>query len=146
MSFQNVKSKWVPEVKHYAPDTPMIMVGLKADMRGDTDIARLLESKGLKMVRAIRLCSSARRSCCVCVASRFAERVLNCCVLCCVCVPTKQVTAAEGAQRAKELGCQQYLECSAVTQDGLKQVFDTAIQSAIKKQADGKRKTKCTIL
>ena len=32
-SRENVKLKWVPEIKHHCPDVPIILVGLKADLR-----------------------------------------------------------------------------------------------------------------
>lgn len=32
-SLANVQSKWVPEVQHYRPGTPMILLGLKGDLR-----------------------------------------------------------------------------------------------------------------
>jgi GTPase SAR1 family protein len=32
-SFESVKEKWSPEVDHYVPDVPTILVGTKADLR-----------------------------------------------------------------------------------------------------------------
>lgn len=32
-SFESVKEKWSPEVEHYVPDVPTILVGTKADLR-----------------------------------------------------------------------------------------------------------------
>ena len=32
-SFQNIRSKWEPEIKHYCPNTPIVLVGLKNDLR-----------------------------------------------------------------------------------------------------------------
>jgi len=99
-SFDNVKSKWWPEIQHHAPDVPIILVGTKSDMRNDQGMISTLASKGLKMV-----------------------------------------TPEEGGARAKELSAVNYLECSALTQEGLKTVFDEAIRAAMnkktKKQAQG---------
>jgi small GTP-binding protein len=33
-SFENIRSKWVPEIRHYAPGVPILMVGMKGDLRG----------------------------------------------------------------------------------------------------------------
>ncbi len=33
-SFENVQSKWVPEVRHFCPNTPIVLVGLQCDLRG----------------------------------------------------------------------------------------------------------------
>ena len=34
-SFDNVRNKWVPEIRHYSPHTPIMVVGTKADLRND---------------------------------------------------------------------------------------------------------------
>jgi len=88
-SFDNIKAKWHPEINHHAPGVPLILVGTKADMRSDPDLANALHRKGL----------------------RFVER--------------------EAADKlAKEIGAVKYVECSALTQEGLKYVFDEAIRAS----------------
>ena len=44
------------------------------------------------------------------------------------------VTTEEGAEMAKGIGAVSYVECSAMTQEGLKNVFDDAIRAAMKKE------------
>ena len=34
-SLQNVKGKWFPEIRHYCPDAPIILVATKTDLRDD---------------------------------------------------------------------------------------------------------------
>ena len=34
-SFDNVRDKWVPEIRHYCPKVPMLLVGMKGDLRED---------------------------------------------------------------------------------------------------------------
>jgi len=103
-SFDNVKSKWYPEICHHAPGVPIILVGTKADMRNDHSMISTLASKGLKMV-----------------------------------------TQEEANARAKEIGAVSYMECSALTQEGLKSVFDEAIRASMTKK-NTKKKGGCIIL
>ncbi|KAH9759177.1 Rac-like GTP-binding protein 5 [Citrus sinensis] len=34
-SYENVAKKWIPELRHYAPGVPIILVGTKLDLRDD---------------------------------------------------------------------------------------------------------------
>jgi len=101
-SFENVKSKWHPEVRHFAPRAPIVLVGTKLDLRGDLGEIEKLDRMGQK----------------------FVEK-------------------SKAEELAREVGALEYWECSALTQDGLKHVFDRAIHFAINKP---KKKGKCTIL
>lgn len=47
---------------------------------------------------------------------------------------------------AKEVGATKYLECSALTQKGLKTVFDEAIRAVLCPVPRPKNKRKCLIL
>jgi len=103
-SFENVKSKWHPEIQHHCPGVPIILVGTKADLRGDKEMEEKLMQKGLNMV-----------------------------------------PAANAEQMAQQIGAIKYLECSALTQDGLKAVFDEAIRAALTPAKKTKSK-KCSLL
>ncbi|KAJ6240870.1 hypothetical protein M0813_23969 [Anaeramoeba flamelloides] len=46
-SFSNVKEKWIPEIKHYCEDLPIILVGTKIDLRNNQDTVQKLEEKNL---------------------------------------------------------------------------------------------------
>jgi len=105
-SFDNVKSKWYPEIQHHAPGVPIILVGTKSDLRNDSQTIAQLQSKGLRVI-----------------------------------------SLQEAQQRAKEIGAVNYLECSALTQEGLKAVFDEAIRAALEsKRKKPKKKDGCAIL
>ncbi|MBA0811657.1 hypothetical protein Gohar_003533 [Gossypium harknessii] len=34
-SYENVHKKWIPELRHYAPNVPIVLVGTKLDLRDD---------------------------------------------------------------------------------------------------------------
>jgi Ras-related C3 botulinum toxin substrate 1 len=82
-SFENVRAKWVPEIQHHCPTTPMLLVGTKLDMRDDKE-----------------------------TLNRLAEKKLA------------PISTEQGIQMAKEIRAVKYMECSALTQKGLKDVFD----------------------
>jgi len=103
-SFDNVKSKWWPEITHHCPGVPIILVGTKSDMRNDANMQSQLAQKGLRMV-----------------------------------------SVEEAQQRAREIGAVSYMECSALTQEGLKNVFDEAIRASLNKKAP-KQDSCCIIL
>ena len=41
-SLENIPKKWIPEVKHFCPDVPIILVGNKKDLRNDEKRKRIL--------------------------------------------------------------------------------------------------------
>jgi small GTP-binding protein len=98
-SFDNVKSKWYPEIQHHCPGVPIILVGTKTDLRNDQGTIAQLQSKGMSMV-----------------------------------------TAQQADERVKEIQAVQHMECSAMTQEGLKAVFDEAIRAALSKPVIKKKK------
>ncbi|ELP86043.1 RAC GTPase, putative [Entamoeba invadens IP1] len=49
-SFDNVSSKWQPEVVHHCPKTPCLLVGTKLDMREDKDQLKRLEEKKISPI------------------------------------------------------------------------------------------------
>lgn len=104
-SFENVRGKWFPEVKHHCPSTPVILVGTKTDLRDDMETIGKLKEKKL---------------------SPCSEQ--------------------QGMALAKEIGAVKYLECSALTQTGLKNVFDETIRAVLYPAPKPKRKKKCNLL
>jgi small GTP-binding protein len=112
-SFDNVPTKWIPEITHHAPDTPIILVGTKIDLREDPDtIDRLREHR------------------------------------------QAPIAYQQGVKMAEQIGAVKYLECSALTQKGLKNIFDEAIRAVLypaptkkgkKRRGKDKKKRRCSI-
>lgn len=89
-SFEHITHKWFPEVSHHCPETPIILVGNKIDLREDPDILRQLDE--LKQV---------------------------------------PITRTQGLGVAKKIGAIKYMECSAKTGKGLKEIFQTAAEVVV---------------
>jgi len=105
-SFENVSAKWYPEISHHCPNTPIILVGTKLDLRDDSETINRLREKGMS-----------------------------------------PITYEQGLTKAKEINAVKYLECSALTQKGLKNVFDEAIRAVIAPPPKQKKKKGgCTLL
>jgi len=57
------------------------------------------------------------------------------------------VSQVEGQELANELRAYKFVECSALTQHGLKNVFDDAIRCVLEQsQKPKKKKSRCVIL
>jgi len=49
-SLENVKTKWVPELQHHSPETPIVLCGTKSDLRKEGCVST---EQGKKMARDI---------------------------------------------------------------------------------------------
>lgn len=49
-SLENVPEKWVPEVRHFCPNVPFVLVGCKRDLRNDPNTIAELKKMGQKPV------------------------------------------------------------------------------------------------
>ncbi|KAF2904313.1 hypothetical protein ILUMI_01862 [Ignelater luminosus] len=81
-SYENVADKWAPEVKHFKPRSPIILVGTKTDLRNDPETYCLREEDGIKLKDSIRAkkyieCSSVTRQGIDDVFQEAVKAVLN---------------------------------------------------------------------
>lgn len=105
-SFENVRNKWYPELQHHAPNVPIIVVGLKLDLRNDKETLEKLRDKKLA-----------------------------------------PVSYQQGINITQTINAHKYMECSALTQQGLKNVFDEAIKIALyPTHKTIKKQNKCMLL
>eukprot|EP00731_Ephydatia_muelleri_P016014 Em0009g438a len=49
-SYENVRAKWYPEVSHHCPNTPIVLVGTKMDLRDDRDTVRTLKENHMSPI------------------------------------------------------------------------------------------------
>jgi len=50
-SYENVRAKWYTEVRHHCPNTPIILVGTKLDLRNDRTTLEKLAEKRLQPIK-----------------------------------------------------------------------------------------------
>jgi Ras-related C3 botulinum toxin substrate 1 len=44
-SFYNVKTKWIPEIRHHCPETPIVLIATKLDLREDGETLKRLKER-----------------------------------------------------------------------------------------------------
>jgi Ras-related C3 botulinum toxin substrate 1 len=49
-SYENVRTKWDPEVQHHSPNANVLVVGTKIDLREDPDTLQSLKEKNLEPI------------------------------------------------------------------------------------------------
>jgi len=81
-SFENAKVLWLPELRHFSRDVPIVLVGTKIDLREDEKTLKQLRDNNQSVI-----------------------------------------TRKMGEQLAKEIGAARYIECSALTNEGMKETF-----------------------
>jgi Ras family protein A len=101
-SLENIPEKWTPEVKHFCPNVPIILVGNKKDLRNDPNTIKEL-------------------------AKMKQEPVRN----------------EDGRSMAERINAFAYLECSAKTKEGVREVFETATRAAL--QVKKRHRRKCRL-
>ena len=89
-SYENVLTKWYPELSHHCPTTPIVLVGTKIDLREDEETVKRLKDKNLA-----------------------------------------PISYDQGLVMAREIKAAKYVECSSLTQKGLKGVFDEALRAVL---------------
>ena len=103
-SLENIPEKWTPEVRHFCPSVPIILVGNKKDLRNDENVKRELAK-----------------------------------------MKQEPVKSEEGSLMCERIKAYSYLECSAKTKEGVRDVFTTAARAALMTK-ERRNKRKCCIV
>ena len=90
-SFQNVKAKWVPEIRNHSQHTPIILVGTKLDLRNENSSLNKRERDKRK---------------------------------------EQPIKYSQSKKLAKKIGAIKYVECSALIQHSLNEVFEETVRAA----------------
>nr|XP_061799020.1 rho-related GTP-binding protein RhoV-like [Nerophis lumbriciformis] len=104
VSFHNIISKWIPQIRGQNPTTPIVLVGTQSDLCHNADVL-------------INLAQRRARP----VAPGLAKRL------------------------ARKIRAHDYMECSALTQHHLKDVFDCAIFAAMKHKHNAAKTKKMSL-
>merc|ERR1712018_974687 len=89
-SLDNIPEKWTPEVRHFCPNVPIILVGNKKDLRNDPNTIKELAK-----------------------------------------MKQEPVKPEDGRTMAEKINAFAYLECSAKSKEGVREVFETATRAAL---------------
>ena len=90
-SLENIPEKWTPEVKHFCPNVPIILVGNKKDLRNDSNTIKELGK-----------------------------------------MKQEPVKLEDGRAMAEKINAVCYMECSARTKGGVREVFEAATREGLK--------------
>lgn len=55
-SYENVANKWHPEIKYHCPNTPVVLVGTKGDLRSTENVDTITLKDCKKMKKKIKAC------------------------------------------------------------------------------------------
>ena len=102
-SLENIQAKWVPEVRHFCPNVPFLLIATKKDLRNDPATRATLAREKLEVIRP-----------------------------------------EQGKAMAEKVGAYAYLESSAKSREGVREVFLTATRAALQKKS--KRRGRCNLL
>ncbi|KAH9742773.1 Rac-like GTP binding protein [Citrus sinensis] len=62
-SYENISKKWIPELRHYAPTVPIVLVGTKQDLREDKQY--LINHPGATPITTAQVSLNKRQKCAV---------------------------------------------------------------------------------
>ncbi|KAL5230619.1 hypothetical protein ABZP36_029395 [Zizania latifolia] len=110
-SYENVLKKWMPELRRFAPNVPIVLVGTKLDLRDHR--AYLADHPGASVVTTAQVCSFVQT--CL-LHETLTGKLANC------------IHSSQGEELRKQIGAAAYIECSSKTQQNVKAVFDSAIK------------------
>jgi len=112
VSLANVRNRWYPEVRHFMPSVPIVLVGCKSDRRYESLALRnFAEWSQLKRLSVVE-----------CVSTDAGEAV------------------------AKAIGAKRFLECSAMLNTGVDDVFLACAEVALKEGGGRRQNAKCIIM
>ena len=109
-SFENIATKWHPEIKHHCPESPIVLVGMYSRFQSKVRLMCQLDDF-LMFVSGTKIDLRDDKE----TVAELARKGYS---------PIKREQALKVANKIKAYT---YVECSALTQKGLKQVRHSAV-------------------
>ena len=106
-SLENIPEKWTPEVKHFCPNVPIILVGNKKVIVVRSKIRKSLPN----IFQDLRNDPNTIKE-----LGKMKQ---------------EPVKPEEGRAMAEKINAFAYLECSAKSKEGVREVFETATRAAL---------------
>ena len=119
--------QWISEVLHFCQGLPIILVGCKMDLRHDPKTNEELNKTSQKPVSPDQVCGYMTSP------NLWSRSLIG------------SFFVVQGEEVRKKIGAYKYLECSARTNEGVREVFEAATRAALLTKT-GKKKSKCAIL
>lgn len=118
------RNQWISEVMHFCAGLPIILVGCKNDLRRDRRVIDELKKTSQRPVtpEEVRFCFLSHR------------------FLWMMCRPF------QGMAVANKIGARHYLECSARTGEGVREVFQYATRAALLSRPKNSKKHHCVVV
>ncbi|XP_078485125.1 rif protein [Ciona intestinalis] len=144
-SFQNVEIRWSPEIRHFCPHTPTMLVACKTDLRSQVDsdpnsnsmtrsasMATTLTTTGVDLTEMTSSTLSVNSVRTEDRTDRHDDQAI--------------VTTEMGEKMSKHINVNHFVECSAKDGTNIEQVFKLAIECVIKREAKVGPKNCCCCL
>jgi GTPase SAR1 family protein len=117
--------QWLPEVQHYQPDACMVIVGTKTDLRDNPNDEVVDPAGPISREEGKTFLMKKKR----CRVKLLFVSFIN-------------TDSIVGMRFTKELGCTSYIECSALTQRGIRELFESSVALVLKKRVSDKKAVK----
>ena len=136
-----MKEKWQPEIKHHVPEAPYFIIGNKKDLRDNLLCQNKEELNKLTFGYCRRGYNIPMDIFSIIEAylddpMTYIDGKNNQCF----------VTDKEATNMCKEIGAIKYMSCSALTGEGVKQVFDAVLKCFVDGTKSFEKKKGCHIL
>ena len=112
-SMENITTKWLPELKRFIPNALIVLVGTQVDLRDNADNAlRMQQQQQQQQQQQPQQPTSLSMDKQQATSKRY-------------------VTRREGEELRKRIRAFKYVECSALTQYNIREVFATCIEACV---------------